>query len=105
MGKEGYGFSALENCNKTVHYSHNGLLCQWNGSNYQPYFTPQNRPVGKEGYGFIALDRCVQSVQYSRFDLACNWAGASYTAYDTYTNAVIAERFLTLEACSRYIHP
>ena len=64
----------------------NGLVCNWNGSNYSPYNIRTNNQIGLPGYGYKYVKNCNESVKMSNFRYACNWTGIEYAIYDINNN-------------------
>ena len=78
IGKTGYGYSSLSDCEKAFLGSLGQAVCNWNGTDYQPYsvMAIDHKELGKTDFGFSSFDLCIETIQASRNGLACNWAAS-----------------------------
>lgn len=66
------------------------LICNWNGSNYQPYNYNQSQFIGKNGFGFTRVESCEDSIQNAN-RAVCNWNGSNYQPYSIRTGQHIGK--------------
>lgn len=80
-----------------------GAICNWSGSNYQPYIIRTNSYVGKYGNGFKNLENCQKSITTAKARFVCNWTGEGYARYSLKNpQSIVDGVYRSLESCMTY---
>lgn len=83
----GYGDEKL--CLESIRVNAQGVICSWNGANYQPTRVKDGKGIGKVGFGITDLKGCQDSLSPSQSGLVCTWDGNGFVPYEIGTNTAV----------------